>query len=365
MTTDSPPAADVEATPPRRPLRTRRGLTLAISAAVAVLLAVAALVIPVPYVELAPGPATDTLGTVSGEPLISVHGRAVHPTTGHLYLVTVEVAGGPVSPLTLEQAIAGYFSASTAIVPASVIYPPGQTTAQVQHTGQVQMTGAQDSATVAALCELAEPVCKVDVASTVAGTDAARDLKPGDWLTQIDGQRIVNNGTLLTVIRAHPIGTRFTLEVVRNHQRRSFVVASVANPDVPGRPMLGVSVDQQHLQPYTVRIDLPGVGGPSAGLMFALGIMSKIGGVNLTGGATIAGTGEIDDNGNVSPIGGIQQKLAAARRVGATVFLVPADNCADARSADPAGLRLVKVTSLSDAVASLEALQHGGSVPPC
>jgi PDZ domain-containing protein len=117
--------------------------------------------------------------------------------------------------------------------------------------------------------------------------------------------------------------------------------------------------------PFDVKINLSDVGGPSAGLMFALGIVDKLTPDNLTGGRFIAGTGEIQPNGAIAPIGGIQQKMAGARAAGATVFLSPSDNCANTAGAVPAGLRVVKVSTLADAISDLEALKAGKPVPSC
>ena len=117
--------------------------------------------------------------------------------------------------------------------------------------------------------------------------------------------------------------------------------------------------------PFTVKIKIGNIGGPSAGLMFALGIIDKITPANLTGGMFIAGTGEIEVNGTVDPIGGIQQKMVGARAAGATVFLAPAANCPDTAGAVPAGLRLVKVSNLAGAVGALHALKAGKPVPAC
>jgi len=100
-------------------------------------------------------------------------------------------------------------------------------------------------------------------------------------------------------------------------------------------------------------------------MMFALGIIDKLTPMNLTGGKFIAGTGEITASGQVEPIGGIQQKMVGARDAGATVFLTPVANCPDAAGAVPAGLRLVKVGTLSQAISDLEALKAGGPVPSC
>ncbi|GGW20360.1 hypothetical protein GCM10018980_36480 [Streptomyces capoamus] len=119
-----------------------------------------------------------------------------------------------------------------------------------------------------------------------------------------------------------------------------------------------------------VTLKLADVGGPSAGLLFTLGIIDKLdgdgSGGDLTGGRTVAGTGTIDAAGRVGAVGGVALKTQAARRDGATVFLVPKAECADARAELPKGLRLVPVTTLKGAVDSLVALEKGeGPVPSC
>ncbi|MEU9231335.1 S16 family serine protease [Streptomyces subrutilus] len=126
-----------------------------------------------------------------------------------------------------------------------------------------------------------------------------------------------------------------------------------------------------HKDPKDVKVDLnlADVGGPSAGLLFSLGIVDKLdgdgSGGDLTGGRTIAGTGTIAANGEVGAVGGVALKTQAARRDGATVFLVPEAECSDAQSELPAGLRLVPVTSLTDAVNALRALNRGEDAPSC
>lgn len=118
-----------------------------------------------------------------------------------------------------------------------------------------------------------------------------------------------------------------------------------------------------------VSLHLADVGGPSAGLLFALGIVDKLdgdgSGGDLTGGRTIAGTGTIDADGKVGAVGGVSLKTQAAGRDGATVFLVPEAECGDAGSELPRGIRLVPVTTLKGAVSALRALERGGSVPSC
>ena len=125
-----------------------------------------------------------------------------------------------------------------------------------------------------------------------------------------------------------------------------------------------------HKKDVKVTLKLADVGGPSAGLLFSLGIVDKLdgdgSGGDLTGGRTIAGTGTIDADGTVGAVGGVALKTQAARRDGATVFLVPKAECSDAKSELPKGLRLIPVTTLKGAVDSLVALEKGkGSVPSC
>ncbi|MCF2532302.1 S16 family serine protease [Yinghuangia soli] len=114
-----------------------------------------------------------------------------------------------------------------------------------------------------------------------------------------------------------------------------------------------------------VTLNLPDVGGPSAGLMFSLGIVDQLGTQNLTGGKTVAGTGTITADGKVGRIGGVAMKTKAAKRDGAVVFLLPAEECDAAEDAAPDGLRLVPVKTLPEAVDALMAIQQGGKVPAC
>ncbi|WP_069173007.1 S16 family serine protease [Streptomyces griseus] len=118
-----------------------------------------------------------------------------------------------------------------------------------------------------------------------------------------------------------------------------------------------------------ITLHLADVGGPSAGLFFSLGIIDKLAGDgsggDLTGGRTVAGTGTIEADGTVGAVGGVSLKTQAARRDGATVFLVPEAECKEARAEKPAGLRLIPVTTLKGAVSSLKALEQGGKTPSC
>ena len=107
------------------------------------------------------------------------------------------------------------------------------------------------------------------------------------------------------------------------------------------------------------------IGGPSAGLMFTLSIIDKLTREDLTGGRRIAGTGEIALDGSVLPVGGVGEKLIAVHRLGVTTFLIPAENCAGVRGKVPDGLRLVKVSKVSDALRFLRDPKAAETAPGC
>jgi PDZ domain-containing protein len=189
-------------------------------------------------------------------------------------------------------------------------------------------------------------------------------LKAGDVITKVDGQPVTSQGSLTRLVYAHPAGSTLTLTVIRGGQSRQ---VQVGTRQSGGHPVMGVQITEQYKFPFDVKISVGDIGGPSAGMMFSLGIIDKLTRLQLTAGRFIAGTGEITASGQVQPIGGIQQKMVGARNAGATIFLTPASNCADTKGAVPAGLRLVKVSTLNQAVTYLEALKagHPDSVPSC
>jgi PDZ domain-containing protein len=341
----------------------RRSLTLAIAGLATVVAIVVAVLLPVPYVILGPGPTLNTLGESSGQPLITISGHPTYKTTGNLNLVTVSYQGGPGSDTNIFQALRAWLDPSEAVVPETELFPAGQSAQQTQAQDTEQMTSSQQTATAAAFTELHIPYqTVVSVVSTVPGYPASTVLKAGDVIEAVDGKPVTDQTSLSSMITAHPTGTVLTLEVLRAGKTLTVPVASKASG---GTAVIGVEVQEQYKFPFTVSISVGDIGGPSAGMMFALGIIDKLTPDNLTGGKFIAGTGEITASGQVQPIGGIQQKMVGARSAGATIFLTPAGNCSDTTGAVPAGLRLVKVSTLSQAMSDLEAIKAGKPVPSC
>ncbi len=341
----------------------RRSLTLLIAAVGTAAAIAVSVLIPVPYVILGPGPTLNTLGSVSGKPLITITGHATHPTSGHLNMVTVSYEGGPGDNLNIFTALAAWLNPHEAVVPESELFPPGQTAKQSQQQDTQEMTGSQQTATAAALTELHIPYStEVAVVQAVSGYPAYGVLKAGDVITAVDGKPVTGPSSLTSLIYAHPAGSTLTLAIDRDGATRQ---VQVGTRESGGHSVMGVEIQEQYKFPFTVTISVGDIGGPSAGMMFALGIIDKLTALDLTGGKFIAGTGEITASGQVQAIGGIQQKMVGARDAGATYFLTPASNCSDTTGAVPAGLRLVKVSTLSQAVTYLEDIKAGKPVPSC
>lgn len=341
----------------------RRVRTLLIGGVLFLILFVLALTLPVPYVILSPGPTINTLGTDSdGTQVIGLKGRTAKPTNGHLNLTTVLVSTDSVS---VFQVLRGWLLHDEVVVPRAAEFPPGQSEKKVDEQNTQDLLDSQDSATEAALCELGYP-SGFGLRDIAATAPAAKVLKPGDLLVSLNGTSIDTFDKLSAVLQTQRPGTTVQLIVKRQGALVTEPVQLIK--PVAGRKgaSIGVTVADGCLAPFVVDLGLANqIGGPSAGLMFALGIIDKVGAQDLTNGAFIAGTGTIDGTGKVGPIGGIQLKMIAARHAGAKVFLAPAANCADVRADTPDGLNVVKVATLHEAVQDLLTLQHGGTVPHC
>ncbi len=285
-------------------------------------------------------------------------------TSGNLNLTTVGVS---TDPLTVIDALSAWLQNDEVVVPRSSVYPPGESNDQVNQQNSADFSSSQDNAVVAAACELGYPR-GFGVLEVVENSPSRGILEPGDVLVSVAGQPTDTYPKLKAVLGAQTPKTTVPVRVTRDGQEKTVqVTLGPARKGATGAS-LGISVPNGStcLTPYVVTLGLNDqIGGPSAGLMFALGIMDKVGTEDLTDGRFIAGTGTIDPSGSVGPIGGIQLKMIAARRAGATVFLAPAGNCGDVAGAVPAGLQVVRVGTLHEAVQDLEALAKGQSVPTC
>lgn len=343
----------------RRAVRRRRIGWALISTSM--LITVALAFAPSPYVVETPGPVYNTLGSVTKDgtqtDLITIDGAESYPTSGALDLLTVSVIGSPDRPASMFEVAMSWFDSSRSVQPIAKFYQPGVTSDQQRQQAQTQMQNSQQEAVSAALTELGYQVRgTVTVVSIFDGSGAVDVLQPGDVITAVDGQRIEDLPDLRALLAAHGTETDAAIGIDRGGEPLTVQIRPIERAGVVA---LGVGVQVSYDFPIDVSIELPNVGGPSAGMMFALGIYDKLTDGELTGGATVAGTGTIDAAGVVGPIGGIRQKMYGARQAGATLFLAPADNCDEVVGNIPAGLDVVAVSTLAQALDDVKAVAEG------
>lgn len=323
--------------------------------------------LPAPYVIERPGPVINTLGTTKvgggSGPLIRIPGKTAYPTTGRLDLLTVSVLGSPgATPSWINLALA-WFDRSKAVVPLEEFYPPGATQKQLDTQSTAEMTDSQQDAKAAALRQLGYAVpATVQVAAVQPGSAASGRLRAGDVVRTANGRAVSSTTALQEAVRANGAGSPMAIGITRG-SRESTVSVTPRTVDVGGtkRALLGIGTSERFRFPFAVDIRLANVGGPSAGMMFALGIIDKLTPGAMTGGRHIAGTGTIDAGGTVGPIGGIAQKMAGARAAGATVFLAPKANCDEVLGHIPSGLTVYAVGTLKESLRDVKALASGAN----
>lgn len=358
----------MDAAQPPTTVRDRRFSFMVVSGVLTVVLAVAAMTIPVPYVVESPGPAINTIGQLNGKDIITVSGHESFPaTTGTLDLTTVHMTGGlPDSQIRFADAVVSWLTPSHTVYPAELIYAPGTSQEAVNSENSAAMTGSQDNATAAALTVLGiEYESNLSVASIPADGAASGILKPDDVLLTIDGRKIAKLQDIQEVL-AQGEGASVDIAVRREGAEKTLTLTPKLGAE--GKYLLGIALQNTFKFPFDVKFALDNIGGPSAGMMFALGIMDKLTPGELTGGKHFAGTGTIDPAGNVGAIGGIAQKMVGAQNAGAEYFLAPGANCQDVVGHIPNGLEVFKVNTLKeayDAVSSIGSGKDSTALPRC
>lgn len=354
------PAADAAPDPVRR--RTIVG-TASFFVALGLLLVMGFL--PTDYVVQQPGPVYDTIGTVTGEddaeiPLIEVSGADTFDTSGDLFLTTVQVVGNREHRISWVELATAWFDPSRAIVPLDQVFPADLTTEQREQQNSALMTDSQGQAAAAALIELGYDVApEIVVVDLPDGSPSEGVIEPGDVVVGADGSELRDVTDLRGIIDAAD-GDPVSIDIVREGEPMT-VDVTPARSVIDGSEAwaVGISLSTTYELPIDVQIRLDDVGGPSAGMMFALGIIDVLTPEELTGGEHIAGTGTITATGEVGPIGGIRQKLYGAVDEGADWFLAPADNCDDVVGRIPDGLQVVSVSTLAEARAAVDAIAGG------
>ncbi|MFJ5609457.1 PDZ domain-containing protein [Streptomyces sp. NPDC093221] len=353
----------------------RRTATLLASTLTLIALLCIALLAPAPYSEMSPGPTVNTLGSYDGEMVIQIGGHKTYATSGHLNMTTVRVTGADYS-MNLVESLLGWARRDDKVVEHDTLYPKGQTAQEADQQNAEEFSQSQDSAKYAALTSLKIPVpSRVIVAAVVSGGASEGELHAGDVIKAVDGTEITKADQVAGLVTKHKPGEKVVFTIIPaadakkklDTTQKVTITTRASDDGGPSRAVVGIQAGVEHLYPFTIDIKLADVGGPSAGMMFALGIIDKLTPDDLTGGKFVAGTGTIDDNGKVGPIGGISLKTIGARDKGAQFFLTPADNCEEAAKSIPSGLTLVKVKTLDDALAALKDIKSGNdaALPSC
>lgn len=305
--------------------------------------------VSLPYYAIGPGPARDV------EPLIRIEGAPRFASEGRFVLTSVTF-----SQLTGLGMLGAWLDPDRSVVERERVYPSGEPARVERRRAISEMDQSKLDAVAAVLRRLTDyPRAHgegVLVESVVPGCAADGVLYPGDLILRIDGQEVDTVRRARRLIAAVPSGQRLRFEVTVDGEPQTLRL--VREPCGGSEdPLVGVSLLNSF--PIQVRISSGSIGGPSAGLMWALGLYDLLTPGDLTGGRTIAGTGAIGPDGAVYPVGGVAEKLHAAARAGAQVFLLPRENLREAEAAGDRGMDLVPMDDLDDALAYLQ----GGKAP--
>lgn len=312
-----------------------------------------AFLLELPMLVLEPGPAPDVAKRSE------IH-APTYPSKGSMHLTTARV-NSP-SGSTAVEIMQGLFDGDKHLVPRESVYPSGRTDEQTHGVQEAQMTQSESAAATAALNELGMPSIAdgVFVNEVVGEAPAARRIHAGDVIVGVDGEPVLTLEDLTKALETHKPGDEVALEVHREGKSKDLAVRAVESSEKRGKAELGIKASQSHRAPIEIAIDAEEIGGPSAGLMFALSIYDRLVPEDLTGGRKIAGTGTIenepDTSGKVGEVGAIDLKMKGAIEIGAKVFVVPKGELAAARSAATPGMKVIGVTTLADAIDQLKQL---------
>jgi len=285
-------------------------------------------------------------------PLVRAQGERPDTNGGGIYYVAVDVRKASV----LEKVFPALNEGAT-LVPENQVRPKG-VDERARRQGELQqMARSQQYAAAVALRALGRTVTVTPHGALVEGVGdgypASGKLRANDVIVALDGKSIRRATYLTTLLAKRKPGSTVRLEVRRAGQRTQITIRTTRSPSDPNRAFLGIVIadDADVTLPIEVKFDLGNVGGPSAGLAFALDLVDELG-RDVDHGRRIAATGEILLDGSVHEIGGVKQKTIAARRSGMDLFLVPGENAAEARQYG-GGLRILPVDSFQQALRAL------------
>lgn len=319
----------------------------AVGGVVVVVLIGVALLVPLPVLVIAPGSAVGVGERVE-------LGRPADPLTGGFLLTTVRIFQ-PTTVGVVQAWVTEYHD----VLSREEVVPPG---VEREEFEEAQRQLFRESSEVAAAVGLRAAGERVDVsgagarvAAITEGSPAEGQLRAGDVIIAVEGRPVALASDLVAALATRSAGEEVEL-TLRRDEREERVRIRLRVDERLGRPALGVAVATVDLEialPVPVDVDQGRIGGPSAGLMIALTVYDLADTVDLAAGRTIAGTGTIDLDGRVGPVGGVGAKVVTARRSGASLFLVPEDELAEARQAAGDDLEVVPVGTIDEAIAAL------------
>lgn len=338
----------------------QRLIAAMIAAPLVAALLISAAFMPLDYVTYSPGYTVDVLAEADGAEIIQVDGHETFRDDGELRMTTVLVSvPKPEGKKNLFDLLWTWANDDDAVYPYDAVYREEDTPESNDIEGSVSMVTSQDAATAVALRELGyDPPQAVDVTYVEPGSPAAGKLLVRDVFLKVNGEPVTSGEDIAAAVQATPDGqpVDFTVRRVRTTYDVSVTPVTVTDEETGEKvKRVGIQLGTGFIFPFDVQVNInPDIGGPSAGLMFSLAIYDTLTPGSLTDGQSVAGTGEIAPDGRVGPIGGIQQKIAGARDEGAALFLVPPDNCKDALGGNNGDMRLVKATTMHDALVAIQ-----------
>ncbi|HEX9712197.1 MAG TPA: PDZ domain-containing protein [Actinomycetota bacterium] len=331
----------------------RRRRLAAIITTIVVVIGVGSIV-RVPVHSVGPGPARDVLD------LIKVDGTATHPSKGKLLLTTASVSG---QPLTIWEYVYVWLDPSLATTPLRTVVQPGLDDEEQDAQNFLAMEQSKLLAELAAFEVLGQPAVRIRgarVLSVIQDGPADGELRPRDLIVAIEGRDVADEEDVGRLVRGVGVGETLAFLVRRDGRERTVEIVTGPSRDDPDSPVVGVYVGQAWRLPYEIEIDTEQIGGPSGGLVFALSIVDVLTPDDLTRGHVIAATGTIerDDEGEIriGTIGAVAEKVRAARAAGATVFMLPAGEAAQAERLAPDDMIVIGVETLMEAIDALGAL---------
>jgi PDZ domain-containing protein len=261
---------------------------------------------------------------------------------------------------TLLESMFPSIREGSTLVPGSQVNPQGVSESVRRHVDLSQMARSQEIAAAVALRSLGYAVKVREngalVVNVFKSLPADGKIVPGEVIVAVDGHEVRSTTDLQKLVSSRKPGARLTLTLRGTRGLRKIRLATVASPEDATRAIIGVLVEPAAdiTLPVRVSIDAGDIGGPSAGLAFALDVMEKLG-RDVDRGHQVAATGELALDGSVIKIGGIKQKTIGAREAGVDTFLVPVENAADARRYAN-GLRIIPVRTFQQALRVLATL---------